>query len=61
MPGAGVELSALLKRRKLFIPSSDKTHKYARNAEVRYTTGTRSVHHFYGRSYLVVEVCHETK
>lgn len=32
VPGAGVEPSAVLKRRKLFIPSSDKTHKYARNA-----------------------------
>ncbi len=37
----GIELSGPLQTRKLFILRSDKTHKNDRNAEVRYTTGTR--------------------
>lgn len=48
VPGAGVEPSAILKRRKLFIPYSGKTHKNDRNAEVRYTAGTRRLHRFRG-------------
>ena len=43
MVGAvGIEPSAPLKTRKLFIPRSDKTEKNDRNAEARYTAGTRS-------------------
>jgi hypothetical protein len=37
----GIEPSGPLKARKLFIPRSDKSDKNGRNAEVRYTAGTR--------------------
>ncbi len=41
VPAVGLEPSVPLKTRKLFIPRSDKTEKNDRNAEVRYTAGTR--------------------
>jgi CheY-like chemotaxis protein len=42
VPGVGVEPLARLQSCKLFITRSDKSDKSARNAEVRYTAGTRS-------------------
>jgi hypothetical protein len=43
MVGAvGIEPSSPLQTRKLFILRSDKKYKNARNAEVRYTPGTRT-------------------
>ena len=38
----GIEPSSPLQTRKLFILRSDKKYKNARNAEVRYTPGTRT-------------------
>jgi hypothetical protein len=43
VPGVGVEPLARLKERKLFIPRSGESDKTDRNAEVRYTAGTRSL------------------
>src|SRR5262249_2725742 len=37
-----IELSSLFETHKLFILRSDRTAKIARNAEVRYTAGTRA-------------------
>ncbi len=37
----GIEPSSPVQIRKLFIPRSDKNYKNDRNAEVRYTAGTR--------------------
>jgi hypothetical protein len=48
VPAGGIEPSRPLKAHKLFILRSDKTDKNGRNAEVRYTAGTRS---------LLVEAC----
>ena len=39
----GVERLSLLQARKLLIPRSDKTPKNDRNAEVRYTSGIRTL------------------
>jgi hypothetical protein len=39
----GIEPSSPLQTRKLFIPRSDKNYKIARNAELRYTAGTRKL------------------
>jgi len=38
----GIEPTRPLQTRKLFIPRSDKNDENARNAEVRYTAGTRN-------------------
>jgi hypothetical protein len=43
VPAGGIEPSRPLKAHKLFILRSDKTDKNGRNAEVRYTAGTRSL------------------
>jgi hypothetical protein len=45
--------AAILILRKLFIPRSDTTDRNSRNAEVRYTAGTRSA------EVRRAEVCHE--
>jgi len=42
VPAGGIEPSVLLNLRKLFIPHSDKSHRNAKNAEPRYTAGTRA-------------------
>jgi hypothetical protein len=42
----GFEPVGLLQTRKLFIPRADKFDKNARNAEPRYTAGTRDCHLF---------------
>jgi hypothetical protein len=38
----GIEPSSPWQTRKLFIPRFDKSYKIGRNAEVRYTAGTRT-------------------
>jgi len=38
----GIEPSSLMETRKLFILRADRTAKIAKNAEVRYTAGTRT-------------------
>jgi hypothetical protein len=43
VPAEGIEPSRPVKERKLFILRSDKTGKNGRNAEVRYTAGTRNL------------------
>jgi len=50
VPAGGVEPSEPLQTRKLFIPRPDKSDKTARNAEPRYTAGTRDRRHW--RIYL---------
>jgi hypothetical protein len=46
----GIEPSSPVQRRKLFISRSDKSYKNYKNAEVRYTVGTRTIRPILDRS-----------